>query len=672
MANSGVAGKVVSQSGAAAPGLVVGAYAVGGLFGERLLRNTANPNDKLFADHAITKADGSFSVAYEQGTHDIFVRVFSRVKRVLGLSPVHTGVSTTLFSLPAPITVDTDDWLVTGGEFPQVFTGNDVDARVDNHDAWQEIVEAVDKAQSTVHFMLFYLDLGKSFMEFTPDPPTPNVATQGKRLEDALKGAGARGVAVRLLCNQLTYSFRVANPHDVPYPFNSAARVEQHFAIAPGVEVRRFRMPAYTPCHTKFVVIDNATAFVIGSPFVQDYYDVPEHRIDDARHGAFPDKKIDSHGIRVPTHDVSLRVRGPALDALNRTFLLHWNTAAPSGTIPLQPPAPPAAIPNGMAVQVVRSLTGNSRFTSMPHGETTILEAYLRAISSARSYIYLENQYFTCDEIADALVLAIKQRSSLELIFLTNNAVDIPGYATWQPETIQRVLDGLSADERKRVGFYTIWSHESGAQASDPTQVCRNYIHSKVAIVDDAWATVGSANLDGDSLSFTQNAVRGGWWILGGLAHLRADGVLRENRESETNLVVFSNVANQPTNTFASDLRKRLWAEHLGFVASGQPNPNDPALAAPPQSAGWLKLWNDRAQAKLAGLLATPITTHPARILRYPYFEPKPRTHADASDPAKYLKYFAVDVSKVALRPRYRRYDWTSGKFEDWETGKFA
>jgi hypothetical protein len=31
-----------------------------------------------------------------------------------------------------------------------------------------------------------------------------------------------------------------------------------------------------------------------------------------------------------------------------------------------------------------------------------------------------------------------------------------------------------------------------------------NYVHSKVAIIDDAWATVGTANLDGTSMNYHQ------------------------------------------------------------------------------------------------------------------------------------------------------------------------
>ena len=60
-------------------------------------------------------------------------------------------------------------------------------------------------------------------------------------------------------------------------------------------------------------------------------------------------------------------------------------------------------------------------------------------------------------------------------------------------------------------------------------------MHSKVAIIDDIWATVGSANLDVFSLSRDDN--------------------------SEVNAVLFDDAKVQ-----ISDFRRRLWAEHLGIA----------------------------------------------------------------------------------------------------------
>ena len=71
MSNGAVTGQVLDENGAAQAGLIVGAYDTDGLFGDRLLANTANSSDPLFADYARTAADGSFSVSYAPGTYNL-------------------------------------------------------------------------------------------------------------------------------------------------------------------------------------------------------------------------------------------------------------------------------------------------------------------------------------------------------------------------------------------------------------------------------------------------------------------------------------------------------------------------------------------------------------------------------------------------------------------------
>ena len=71
--------------------------------------------------------------------------------------------------------------------------------------------------------------------------------------------------------------------------------------------------------------------------------------------------------------------------------------------------------------------------------------------------------------------------------------------------------------------MFTLWSHEGhgtstrlGAPAR--TTLLRTHVHSKVAIIDDDWLTVGSANLDGVSLLAGEHARR--WPLLRGLGRL--------------------------------------------------------------------------------------------------------------------------------------------------------
>src|SRR4029078_12148432 len=54
------------------------------------------------------------------------------------------------------------------------------------------------------------------------------------------------------------------------------------------------------------------------------------------------------------------------------------------------------------------------------------------------------------------------------------------------------------AQIKKRLAIFTIWScNEKEAKY----EIMPIYVHAKVAVVDDIWATIGSANLDGASLN---------------------------------------------------------------------------------------------------------------------------------------------------------------------------
>ena len=520
-------------------------------------------------------------------------------------------------------TLDTGTWMTGWVATTAAFgptSGNQIDLLIDNADAWAAVIAAIDAAETSVDFMLFYLDVGNALMTFNPDPPTGLAPgpTQGRRLEDALKSAGTRpGCVVRLLLNDFI---------GIPYPADTAGKVEDEMAGAADVETRRFRMPPLAPVHAKMVICRspaNVEAYVLGSPFVQDYFDGLNHSLHDPRHG---DDRC-SKAIKVPTHDVSMRIRGPAVADIEATFRLHWNQAKPTGAADLPAQPAPAAVAGGATAQLTRSLWGGGFFTGRPQGETSIFEAYIRAIANAQRFIYLENQYFTCRELADALINAVKANSQLEVILLSNNKVDIPLYSFWHPANVTRLLSGLTATERTRVGVFTLWTHEPPLTAGGPTRIGRSYVHSKLAIVDDDWATIGSANLDGVSLLLSEHADKAG---------------LQDVRATEANLVLFGTAAGGSATTLPGDLRKLLWAEHLGFrTAGGLPDPNEQRLQtaqAPPN--GWIKLWDERAHDKLQGLRASPVTLNPARIL--PWTQVDGKTPKGISDAKTYIQAFGI------------------------------
>jgi phosphatidylserine/phosphatidylglycerophosphate/cardiolipin synthase-like enzyme len=253
-------------------------------------------------------------------------------------------------------------------------------------------------------------------------------------------------------------------------------------------------------------------------------------------------------------------------------------------------------------VQVVRTL--DRMFAEATDGEKGVLEAYLRAIHFARRFIYIENQYFNNDAITEALIAALKTQPQLKVILLLNPAPDMPLYLGWQQKAVRRIAASLgdAATAAQRFGVFSTWTHASSNSTggSKPTLV-DNYLHTKSALIDNCWATVGSANLDGASLDFLQ------------YARAMLDG---EVRNSEANVVVFEETP--PPKSAVDGLRRRLWAEHLGFEkADGSANMAASELDDAP-GKDWLAVWRQRAAAKRDGLMQNLDAVSPIRILEFP------------------------------------------------------
>jgi phosphatidylserine/phosphatidylglycerophosphate/cardiolipin synthase-like enzyme len=136
--------------------------------------------------------------------------------------------------------------------------------------------------------------------------------------------------------------------------------------------------------------------------------DLSPNRVDDPLHRAV-----------VPFHDLQVRLSGPAVNDVIQTTAerasVHHATPPSALTPPSDPNAPPLVPtpdpPGPHIVQVGRTYYapagGRGPYASAPNGEHTTRDTVLRAIASAREYIYIEDQYFTpTRQVLDALLAA--------------------------------------------------------------------------------------------------------------------------------------------------------------------------------------------------------------------------------------------------------------------------
>jgi phosphatidylserine/phosphatidylglycerophosphate/cardiolipin synthase-like enzyme len=255
--------------------------------------------------------------------------------------------------------------------------------------------------------------------------------------------------------------------------------------------------------HEKTLIIDGEMAFVGGidmTGLAGDRFDTSDHL---ARR-------------RLGWHDVGTRLRGPAVRDVADHFALRWKELTGE-----QLEVPPLAPPDGPhTVQVVRTVS-EVMYDRVPKGEFRILESYIRALKSAQSYIYIENQFLWSPEIVRIIEAKLKDPPSddfrvvMVLPSKANNGHD---------DTVGQLsvlVDADDEDEPRRMLAATLRSLSGNRDD-------RLYVHAKVGIVDDRWLTVGSANLNAHSLF----------------------------NDTEMNVATDS-------QELARGTRLRLWAEHL-------------------------------------------------------------------------------------------------------------
>jgi len=455
---------------------------------------------------------------------------------------------------------------------------------IDNADTYARLLVAIRAARRSVWItqLAFDADCVVYASDAAHERARPRAARHDTVLSESLLSLVAHAaVDVRILLNAtiLLDTARALRRH-----------VARHLAarapIAGRVSVRGVRrLPNFL--HVKMVIVDGAEGFLLGSPFVNSYWDTRRHHPVDRRR---PMRELGGR----PLHDVSLRLTGDAVRHLEACFVELWNV---SGTAPGDDALPaPAVTPHqpfgDEPCRVLRTLPRRT-LSHAPHGSTDVLDALLDGIRDARHLVYVEHQYLTSRTVVAALTDALRRRRDLELVVVLNQNPDLTAYWRWQNARIAQ--SGLL--EHPRAGLFTLWSAAPCDTRPNVTVINQVFVHSKVVAIDDAWAMVGAANLDGLSLhsygdDFTGRVAR---------------RVFRHVRNFEVSVVVRDGARTCAESGSVAELRTRLWAEHLGVSP-------DSVHAWPP--GGWLHMWRTRAAANAAALNSVACGSGPSSSMR--------------------------------------------------------
>lgn len=273
----------------------------------------------------------------------------------------------------------------------------------------------------------------------------------GRRIGGALMHAAQRGVHVCLLvdgfgCNRLPRKF-IAELQDS------------------GVEVLIYR-PKISPwtlkrnrlrrLHRKVAVMDGKVAFVGGINIIDDM-NTPDHT--------------------PPRIDYAARIEGPVVANMHATMKRLWRRVA---WIALKQVTLANVQPDTAAVGPMRAA-----FVKRDNAlhRRAIERAYLNAIYLARDEVVIANAYFLPGRRFRQALLAASRRG-VRVVLLLQARVEyvLVDYAT-------RALYGQLLN-----GGIEIYEYHA------------SFMHSKVAVIDGHWATVGSSNIDPFSLLLSHEA----------------------------------------------------------------------------------------------------------------------------------------------------------------------
>ena len=194
-------------------------------------------------------------------------------------------------------------------------------------------------------------------------------------------------------------------------------------------------------------------------------------------------------------HDLFVEIAGPAVADVHDNFVDRWNHTPDrdplSGSwgvhgaesleaIPARD-GPPGA---NASIQVQR--------TMMRTAERTIRDQYLRAINSARQFIYVENQFLEDLTVVEALHHALSRKVVVTVVvpadFASERGRDAGG--------MQELREQISRLQEHPNCTISGLSVAQGSPERTPI-----HIHSKLLIVDDLFVSVGSCNCRRESFT---------------------------------------------------------------------------------------------------------------------------------------------------------------------------
>lgn len=250
--------------------------------------------------------------------------------------------------------------------------------------------------------------------------------------------------------------------------------------------------------HQKIVIIDDELAFSGGMDVAVHRWDTREHHVDEP-------ERDDGDGSYGPLHDVQVAVSGPVVKQLSELVRWRWNRLVSDHQRVSQLPDQaitdtlPQCWPDSVDPMFENITCGLAQTVPFMDDEEPVQEVrkmLLALIESAEHFIYIENQFASRGEIAEALNKRLKACPGLRVLIFSSyqpeGTVETETYWAGRID-FKRILQNGVEKERVLMA-YSSSTNKQGLSG-------HKRVHAKVMVVDDRHFVVGSSNLSNRSMS---------------------------------------------------------------------------------------------------------------------------------------------------------------------------
>jgi uncharacterized membrane protein YdjX (TVP38/TMEM64 family) len=235
--------------------------------------------------------------------------------------------------------------------------------------------------------------------------------------------------------------------------------------------------------HQKIVVVDDQLAFCGSIDLTGHRWDTLAHRLEEPARQTLLGRAYD------PYHEVQLMVSGPVAASLGVLARDRWRALGYEHMPALGPPGialwPSDVVPDltDVDVAIARTVPPSERQPAIRECEALFRDS----IAAATRTIYIENQYFTDDRLADALAARLGEPDGPEVVIVAPR--ECHGWLERQSMGAFRDAAFARLTAADRYGRLRLVYPIASRTRDVPT-----FIHSKVMVVDEELVRIGSAN----------------------------------------------------------------------------------------------------------------------------------------------------------------------------------